>query len=110
MRIRQVQSLILRLPCRISWIEQKGKEERREGRELENRETEKEDSEILDRNGGINNEIFSIMGNNQHERFHPIWINPPKERQLEYQQPIMIVKDNEIRGKGRRCDRVRDND
>ncbi|KAA6329008.1 MAG: hypothetical protein EZS28_053652, partial [Streblomastix strix] len=59
--------------------------------------------------GGINNEIFRIMGNNQHERLHPIRIYPPMERQSEYQQPITTVKDNEIQGNRRRSKRIQDN-
>ncbi|KAA6360452.1 MAG: hypothetical protein EZS28_044021 [Streblomastix strix] len=50
-KIRQKQSPTLRLTSRISRSEQERKERRREGRDLENRETDKENREILDRNG-----------------------------------------------------------
>ncbi|KAA6365576.1 MAG: hypothetical protein EZS28_038896, partial [Streblomastix strix] len=77
---KQKQNLIPRLTSRISWTEEEREEERREGGDLENRETDKESREILDGNGGINSEIFRIMGNNQHERLYPIRIQPPVER------------------------------
>ncbi|KAA6365787.1 MAG: hypothetical protein EZS28_038686, partial [Streblomastix strix] len=85
---KQKQNPIPRLTSRISWTEEEREEERREGRDLENCETDKENREILNGNGGINSEIFRIMGNNQHERLYPIRIHPPMERQFEYQQPI----------------------
>ncbi|KAA6363435.1 MAG: hypothetical protein EZS28_041037 [Streblomastix strix] len=49
---KQKQNLIPRLTSRISWIEEERVEERREGGDLENRETDKENREILDGNGG----------------------------------------------------------
>ncbi|KAA6356647.1 MAG: hypothetical protein EZS28_047826 [Streblomastix strix] len=106
---KQKQNLIPRLTSRISWTEKEREEERREGRDLENRETDKENREILNRNGGINSEIFRIMGNNQHERLYPIRIHPPVERRFEYQQPITLVKDNEIQGNRRRSEGIQDN-
>ncbi|KAA6388479.1 MAG: hypothetical protein EZS28_015994 [Streblomastix strix] len=51
-KTRQKQSPIPRPKSQISWTEQKGKEERREGRDLENLEIDKENREISDRNGG----------------------------------------------------------
>ncbi|KAA6366510.1 MAG: hypothetical protein EZS28_037964, partial [Streblomastix strix] len=45
---RQKQSPIPRLTSWISWTEQERKEERREGRDLENRETDKKNREKLD--------------------------------------------------------------
>ncbi|KAA6383736.1 MAG: hypothetical protein EZS28_020734 [Streblomastix strix] len=74
------------------------------GRDLDNRETDKENREILDRNGRINSEILGTMGNYQHERLHPIKIYPPNERQPEYQQTTTLVKDNEILGNRRRSE------
>ncbi|KAA6362507.1 MAG: hypothetical protein EZS28_041968 [Streblomastix strix] len=84
-------------------------EEGMEGRDLENRETDKENRKILDRNGRINSEILGIMGNYQHERFHPIRIYLPMKRESEYQQVIMLVKDNEILGNKGRSKRIQDN-
>ncbi|KAA6401434.1 MAG: hypothetical protein EZS28_003032 [Streblomastix strix] len=49
---KQKQSPIPRLMSRISWTKQERKEEIMEGRDLENRETDKENREILDGNGG----------------------------------------------------------
>ncbi|KAA6374181.1 MAG: hypothetical protein EZS28_030292 [Streblomastix strix] len=108
-KTRQKLSQTPRLTSRISWIEQKGKQEGREGRDLENRETDKENREISDRNGRINSEIRGIMRNNQHERFNLIRIYPPKERQSEYQQTTTLVKDNEIQGNRSRSKIVQDN-
>ncbi|KAA6364585.1 MAG: hypothetical protein EZS28_039888, partial [Streblomastix strix] len=84
---KQKQRSTPRLTSRISWTEQEGKEERRESRDLENRETDNEDGEILDRNG----------------------IYPPKERQSEYQQAITLVKDNKIQGNRRRSKGIQGN-
>ncbi|KAA6403420.1 MAG: hypothetical protein EZS28_001048 [Streblomastix strix] len=53
-RIRQRQSSTPRLTSRNSWTDQGRKEERREGRNLENRETDNDDGEILDSNWRIN--------------------------------------------------------
>ncbi|KAA6398277.1 MAG: hypothetical protein EZS28_006197 [Streblomastix strix] len=97
-KTRQKQSAIPRPTSQISWTEEERDQERRDGRDLENREIDKENREILDKNGRINNEIFGLMGNNQHERLYPIRIYPPVERQLKYQQPITLIKDNEIQG------------
>ncbi|KAA6362794.1 MAG: hypothetical protein EZS28_041680, partial [Streblomastix strix] len=108
-KTRQKQSPIPRLASRISWTELEEKEEGREGRDLENRETDKENREILEGNGVINSEIFRIIGNNQHERLHPLMIYPLVERQFEYQQSITLVKDNEIQGNRRRSERIQDN-
>ncbi|KAA6384684.1 MAG: hypothetical protein EZS28_019790 [Streblomastix strix] len=108
-KTRQKQSPIPKPISRISWTEKERDQERREGRDLENRETDKENREILDKNGRINNEIFRLMGNNQYERLHLIRIYPPVERQSAYQQPITLVKDNEIQGNGRRSERKQDN-
>ncbi|KAA6368459.1 MAG: hypothetical protein EZS28_036015 [Streblomastix strix] len=108
-KTRQKQSPIPRLTNRFSWTEEERDQERREGRDLENYETDKENREILDRNGGINSEIFRIMGNNQHERHHPIRIYTPVERRLEYQQPITIVKDYEVQRDRGRSKRTQDN-
>ncbi|KAA6389016.1 MAG: hypothetical protein EZS28_015454, partial [Streblomastix strix] len=86
-KTRQKQSPIPRLTNRISWTEEKRDQERREGKDLENRETDKENREILDGNGRINSEIFRIMGNNQYERLHPINIYSPvgtEEEAREY--------------------------
>ncbi|KAA6337133.1 MAG: hypothetical protein EZS28_052817, partial [Streblomastix strix] len=47
-KTRQKQSPILRLTSRISWTEEERNQERREGRDLENSETDKENREILD--------------------------------------------------------------
>ncbi|KAA6367397.1 MAG: hypothetical protein EZS28_037075, partial [Streblomastix strix] len=102
--IKQKQSPIPRLTSRISWTEQERKEERREGRDLENCETDNDNEEMLDMNGWINSEIFRIMGNNQHERLHPIRIYPLIERQLEYLLDVTIVVDNEIQGRRRRSE------
>ncbi|KAA6364265.1 MAG: hypothetical protein EZS28_040207, partial [Streblomastix strix] len=44
---KQKQNPIPRLTSRISWTEEEREEERREGRDLENRETDKENREIL---------------------------------------------------------------
>ncbi|KAA6318577.1 MAG: hypothetical protein EZS28_054926, partial [Streblomastix strix] len=49
---KQKQNPIPRLTSRISWTEEGREEERREGRDLENRETDKENRKILNRNGG----------------------------------------------------------
>ncbi|KAA6362505.1 MAG: hypothetical protein EZS28_041966, partial [Streblomastix strix] len=108
-KTRQKQNPTPRLTSRISWTEQKGKEEGREGRDLENRETDKENREILGRNGGINSQILEIMGNYQYKKFHPIRINLPIVRQSEYQQAITLVKDKEIQGNKRRIKGVQDN-
>ncbi|KAA6359290.1 MAG: hypothetical protein EZS28_045183, partial [Streblomastix strix] len=109
LKTRQKQSPTPRLTSRISWTEQKGKQERREGRDLENRETDKENREISDTNRRINSVIFAIMGNYKHERFHSIRIYPPMERQQEHQQATTSVKDNEIQGNRRRSKRIQDN-
>ncbi|KAA6367799.1 MAG: hypothetical protein EZS28_036675, partial [Streblomastix strix] len=106
---KQKQSPIPRLTSRISWTEEERDQERRKGRDFENRETDKENREILDGNGRINSEIFRSMGNNQHQRLHPIRIYPPVERQLEYQQPITVVRDNQIQGNRGRSKRIQDN-
>ncbi|KAA6354188.1 MAG: hypothetical protein EZS28_050285, partial [Streblomastix strix] len=106
---KQKQNPIPRLTSQISWTEEEREEERRKGRDLENCETDKENREISNRNGGINSEIFRIMGNNQHERLYPIRIHPPMERRFEYQQPITLVKDNEIQGNRRRSEGIQDN-
>ncbi|KAA6335316.1 MAG: hypothetical protein EZS28_052979, partial [Streblomastix strix] len=106
---KQKQNLIPRLTSRISWTEEEREEERRVGRDLENREADKENREILNGNGGINSEIFRIMGNNQHERLYPIRIHSPVERRFEYQQPIELIKDDEIQGNRRRSERIQDN-
>ncbi|KAA6318487.1 MAG: hypothetical protein EZS28_054940, partial [Streblomastix strix] len=50
--IRYRQSPTPRLTSRISWTDQERKEKRREGKDLENCETDNEGGEILDRNGG----------------------------------------------------------
>ncbi|KAA6377354.1 MAG: hypothetical protein EZS28_027119 [Streblomastix strix] len=84
-------------------------EEKGENRDLENRESDNGNEETLDRNGGINREIFRIIGDNQHERIHSIRIHPPVERQFEYQQPIMLVKDDEVYRNRRRSEGVQDN-
>ncbi|KAA6381947.1 MAG: hypothetical protein EZS28_022528 [Streblomastix strix] len=104
LRIRQKQSPIPRPTSRNSWTDQGRKEERGEGRDLENFDTDKEKREISDRNRKIDSEILGTMGNYQHERFHPIRIYPLKERQLEYQEAIMSDKDNEIQGTRRRSE------
>ncbi|KAA6389396.1 MAG: hypothetical protein EZS28_015069 [Streblomastix strix] len=51
LKFRQRQSPTPRLTSRISWTELIRKEERWDGRDLENSETGKENREILDRNG-----------------------------------------------------------
>ncbi|KAA6324310.1 MAG: hypothetical protein EZS28_054205, partial [Streblomastix strix] len=104
--IKQKQSQIPRLTSQISWTEQKGKEERSNGRDLEKCEINKGNREKLDRNGGINSEIFRIMRDNQHERLHPIRIHRRVIRKFEFQQPITLVKDNEIQGNRRRSERI----
>ncbi|KAA6356553.1 MAG: hypothetical protein EZS28_047920, partial [Streblomastix strix] len=103
---KQKQSPIPRPTSRISWTEEERDQEKGEGRDLENRETDKENREILDRNGRINNEIFGITGNNQYEKLYPIRIYPPVERQLECQRTKMLVKDNEIQWNRRRSKRI----
>ncbi|KAA6365675.1 MAG: hypothetical protein EZS28_038795, partial [Streblomastix strix] len=50
-KTRQKQSPILILISRISWTEKERDQDRREGSDLENRETDKENRGILDRNG-----------------------------------------------------------
>ncbi|KAA6359390.1 MAG: hypothetical protein EZS28_045083 [Streblomastix strix] len=80
-RIRRRQSPILRLTSRNSWTNQGRKEERWRGKDLENRKTDNNNEEILDRNGGADSDILIIMGNNQHERFFPIKIYPLMEKQ-----------------------------
>ncbi|KAA6395062.1 MAG: hypothetical protein EZS28_009408 [Streblomastix strix] len=108
-KTRQKQSPIPKLTSGFSRTEQEGKEERRMGRDFVNREMDKKNREILDGNGKTNSEILGLMGDNQLERFHPIRIYPPVERRFEYQQPIMLVKDNEIKRNRRRSKRVQDN-
>ncbi|KAA6364372.1 MAG: hypothetical protein EZS28_040101 [Streblomastix strix] len=49
------------------------------------------------------------MGNSQHEGLHPVRIYPPVERRFEYQQPITLVKENEIQGNRRRSERIQGN-
>ncbi|KAA6358720.1 MAG: hypothetical protein EZS28_045752, partial [Streblomastix strix] len=60
-------------------------------------------------NGRINSVILGTMGNYQHERFHPIRIYPPMERQSEHQQATTLVKDYQIQGNRRRSKGVQDN-
>ncbi|KAA6382532.1 MAG: hypothetical protein EZS28_021942 [Streblomastix strix] len=64
-KTRQKQSPISKLTSRISWTEQEGKEERRMGRDLVNREMDKENKGILDRIRGTDSQILGIMGYNQ---------------------------------------------
>ncbi|KAA6395589.1 MAG: hypothetical protein EZS28_008888 [Streblomastix strix] len=105
-KTRRKQSPISSLTYWISWNDQGRKYERREGKDLENSEIDKGNREILDGNGRINSEIFRIMGNNQHEGFHPIRIYPTVERRFEYQQPITLVKDNQKQRDDRRSERI----
>ncbi|KAA6385494.1 MAG: hypothetical protein EZS28_018982 [Streblomastix strix] len=83
---KQKQNPNPRLSSRISLTEEEREEERREGRDLENRETDKENREIQNGNRGTNSEIFGIMGNNQHERFYPIMIHRLVERRFETEE------------------------
>ncbi|KAA6366618.1 MAG: putative Transposon Ty3-G Gag-Pol polyprotein, partial [Streblomastix strix] len=76
-KIRQKQSPTPRLTSRNSWTEQERKEERREGRDLENHETDNEDSEILDRNGRTNSEKFGTTRINQLDILQLIRIYSP---------------------------------
>ncbi|KAA6368924.1 MAG: hypothetical protein EZS28_035548, partial [Streblomastix strix] len=108
-KTRQRQCPTPSLTSRNSWIDQGRKEEKRKGIDLENRETDKENREILDGNGKTNSEILGIMGNSYHERFHPLCIYPQLERQPEDNQATMLVKDYEILWNGRRSERVQDN-
>ncbi|KAA6399970.1 MAG: hypothetical protein EZS28_004509 [Streblomastix strix] len=64
-KTRQKQSLNSKLTSRISWTEQEGKEERRMGRDLVNREMNKENKGILDTITGTDSQILGIMGYNQ---------------------------------------------
>ncbi|KAA6368913.1 MAG: hypothetical protein EZS28_035559, partial [Streblomastix strix] len=98
-----------RLISQNSWTDQGRKEEIMNGRNLENHETDNDNEEILDRNGGSDSEIFGIMENNYLKKFHIIRIYLPMERQPEYQQSIAIVIDNEIQGNRRRNERIQDN-
>ncbi|KAA6375412.1 MAG: hypothetical protein EZS28_029062 [Streblomastix strix] len=108
-KTRQKLSPIPRLTSRISWTVYEGKGKGREGRDLESRKADKENREILNRNGRINSEIFRIMGSSQHEGLHPVRISPSVERRFEYQQPITLVKENEIQGNRRRSEGIQDN-
>ncbi|KAA6359299.1 MAG: hypothetical protein EZS28_045175, partial [Streblomastix strix] len=99
-RIRLRQCPTPRLTSRNSWTDQGRKEERREYINLENREIDNDIEEILDGNGQTDNKIIGTMGNNQHQKFHSIRVYPPMERQLQYQQATILVKDNEIQGNG----------
>ncbi|KAA6402962.1 MAG: hypothetical protein EZS28_001504 [Streblomastix strix] len=109
LKTRQKQSPTPRLTSRISWTEQKGEQEGREGRNLENREIDLENREISDRNVRINSEILGTVGNYQYESFHPVRIYPPIQRQSEDQRTRKLVKDNEIQGNRRRSRRIQDN-
>ncbi|KAA6357957.1 MAG: hypothetical protein EZS28_046515, partial [Streblomastix strix] len=51
-KTRQKQNPTPRLTSRISWIDQERNEERREGRDLDDHQTDKENREISDRNWG----------------------------------------------------------
>ncbi|KAA6397257.1 MAG: hypothetical protein EZS28_007211 [Streblomastix strix] len=107
--IRQRQSKTPRLISWNRWTDQVRNEERREGRDFENCETDNDIEETLDRNEGINSEILGIMGNYQHEIFHPIRIFYLIERQKDYQQTIKQVIGNEIYGNRKRNERVQHN-
>ncbi|KAA6354038.1 MAG: hypothetical protein EZS28_050435 [Streblomastix strix] len=100
-RTSQRQCLTPRLTSRNSWTDQGRKEERREGRVHENRETDNDIEKILEKNGGTDSKIFGIMGNIYNERFHLIRIHPPIGKQPEYLQATTLAKDNEIHGIGR---------
>ncbi|KAA6388043.1 MAG: hypothetical protein EZS28_016432 [Streblomastix strix] len=79
----QKQSPTLILTSRITWTEQERMEERREGRDLENREIDKEDREISDRNGGQTARYLEQSETINLKKSHPIKNNPPIETQLK---------------------------
>ncbi|KAA6402178.1 MAG: hypothetical protein EZS28_002288 [Streblomastix strix] len=108
-KVRKKQSPIPRLTSRISLTDYERKEQRSDCGDFENPENDNEYREIFDRNEGTDSKILGKMGNNYLEKFHPIKIQPPMERKLEYQQAMTQVKDNEIQRNIRRSERVQDN-
>ncbi|KAA6374798.1 MAG: hypothetical protein EZS28_029674, partial [Streblomastix strix] len=93
---KQKQSPIPRLTSRISWTEDEREEERREGRDLENCETDKENREILDGNGDFIQQRFNLQ-RKDNQRINKLqrwlWIMKFRGTKEEAQEYKIIIEE-----------------